>query len=249
MNILDSLKDIVKHTHSLGIIDMVKLNGSATELKIEAIDGDKSVVIYGDMKATIPGLGSTVGISRIPILKGFIDNPMFSGSGAAVTIVSEDKGGNATPTEVKFDDGDGLVANYRFMSETMANDQIKVPAFRGANWDVTIVPEKAKIQNLSYFQNVLGGQEKRFTVVINNGTMEFHVGTGPTDRTKVPFSKNVTGALKSQWSWPLTQVLSILKLTDSAKSATMYFSDMGAMKIEIDSGLGKYSYILPASKA
>lgn len=249
MNILDSLKDIVKHTHGIGIIDMVKLSGTNNELKIEAIDGDKSVVIYGDMRASIPGLDSVVGLSRIPVLKGFIDNPMFSSDNSNVSIVSEQKSGTNTPTEVKFDDGDGLVANYRFMSEAMANDQIKVPAFRGANWDVTIVPEKSKIQNLSYFQGVLGGQEKRFTVVINNGTMEFHVGTGPTDRTKVPFSKNVTGTLKTQWSWPLTQVLSILKLTDSSKSATMHFSDMGAMKVEIDSGLGKYSYILPASKA
>jgi hypothetical protein len=29
----------------------------------------------------------------------------------------------------------------------------------------------------------------------------------------------------------------------------MHFSDSGALKIEIDSGIGKYTYILPAGKA
>jgi hypothetical protein len=28
----------------------------------------------------------------------------------------------------------------------------------------------------------------------------------------------------------------------------MHFSDMGALKIDVDSGIGRYSYILPASK-
>ncbi len=38
--LLDSLKDIVKHTHSLGFVEMVKLIGTATDAKIEAIDAE-----------------------------------------------------------------------------------------------------------------------------------------------------------------------------------------------------------------
>lgn len=249
MNILDGFKDIIKHTSSLGFIDMVKIVGDGTDTKIEAIDADKSVVVYGEMANAITGIDSTVGLSRIPILKGYIDFPLFSADKAKTTIVTETRAGVDVPTEIKFDSGAGHTANYRFMSETMVNDQIKVPPFKGATWNLTVVPEKKKISELAYFQGVLGGFEKRFIVTVDNGTVNFSVGNGPTDRTVVPFATNVTGTMKHQWTWPLAQVLSILKLSESAVSTTMYFSDMGALKIDIDSGLGKYSYILPAGKS
>jgi hypothetical protein len=242
----DALRDIVKHTHGLGFIEMVKLIGSATEAKIETIDGDKSVVIYGDMYQPIKDIDSTVGLSRLAVLKGFMDLHDKS----TVEITTEARANTIVPTEVKFDNGAGFTSNYRFMSETMINENVKVPPFKGAVWNVTITPGKKDIDLLSKIQGNLGGFEKRFTVSVDaKGTLNFSVGSGPTDRSVVPFAKNVTGTLKHQWSWPLTQVLAILKLAEQAASATMYFSDMGALKIEIDSGIGKYSYILPAGKA
>lgn len=249
MNILDSMKDIVKHTSSLGFIDMVKIVGTSGDAKIEAIDADKTVVVFGSMYQPITGLEKTVGLSRMGILKGFIDFPLFATDKAKVEIVCETRNNESIPSEIKFDSGQKHLSNYRFMSETMVNEQIKVPPFKGATWNLTIIPEKKAITNLSYFSGTLGSQEKRFIASVDSeNTLNFAVGTGPTDRTTVPFATNVTGTLKHQWSWPLAQVLSILKLSESADNTTMYFSDMGAMKIEIDSGIGKYSYILPASK-
>lgn len=244
MSILDSMKDIVKHTSSLGFIDMVKIVGSATEAKIEAIDADKTVVIFGDMYQPITDIDSTVGLSRLTVLKGYMDLH----SNSTVDVVKELRGPVEMPVEVKFDNESGSVASYRFMSEAMINEQIKVPPFKGATWNVTIIPEKKNIAELSAYQGILGGFEKRFTVSVDKGTLFFAIGSGPTDRVTVPFAKNVTGTLK-QWSYPLSQVLSILKLADSASAASVKFSDMGAMKIDIDSGLGKYQYIIPAGKS
>lgn len=250
MNILDSLKDIIKHTNSLGFIDMVKIIGTTTDAKIEAIDADKTVVIFGSLYQPITGIDTTVGLSRIAVLKGFIDFPPYSGEKAVTEIVSEMRNGANAPTEIKFSSGGGHLSNYRFMSETMVNEQIKVPAFKGAPWNVTITPEKKKITELSYMLGTLGGFEKRFVVSVDaTDTLIFSVGIGPTDRTILPFAEKVSGTMKHQWSWPLSQVLGILKLTETSASSTMSFSDSGAMKIEIDSGLGKYSYILPAGKA
>jgi len=249
MNILDSLKDIVKHTNSLGFIDMVKIVGTTQNAKIEAIDGDKTVVVYGDMYQPIMGIDTTVGLSRIAILKGYIDFPLFSGDKSTTTVVTENRGNVTLPTEIKFNSGSGHTANYRFMSEMMVNEQIKVPPFKGATWNITVEPEKKKIAELAYFQGVLGGFEKRFTVTVDQGTLNFNVGSGVSDRTVVPFASGVTGSMKHQWTWPLSQVLSILKLSETASTTTMNFSDMGALKIDIDSGIGKYSYILPAGKS
>lgn len=238
------MKDIVKHTHSLGFIEMVKIVGSDKEAKIEAIDADKTVVLYGDLYQPIKDIESTVGLSRLAQLKGFIDLHDKS----VVTVLSETRSGVDSPTGIKFDDGEGEIAEYRFMSETMANEQVKVPPFKGAVWNVTVKPEKKKVDRLSAYQGILGGNEKRFIVSVEKGVLNFAIGSGPADKSNVPFAKDVTGTLKHQWSWPLTQVLSILKLNDT-EDLTMHFSDMGALKIDVDSGTGKYSYILPASKA
>jgi hypothetical protein len=242
MTILDSFKDIVKHTAGLGFIEMVKVIGSDKEAKIEAIDADKTVVIFGDMYQPITDINTTIGLSRLAVLKG----NMEIHSESTIEVVKETKGNVDTPVEIKFDNKAGLVANYRFMSETMINEQIKVPPFRGATWNLTITPTKKAINTLSTYMGILGGFEKRFIVSIEKGTLYFSIGNGPTDRATVPFATGVTGTLK-QWSYPLSQVLSILKLADAA-DCKMNFSDMGALKIDIDSGIGKYSYIVPAGK-
>jgi len=243
--LLDAFKDIIKHTSSLGFIEMVKVIGTSATTKFETKDVDNTVIIFGEMYQPIPGIDSTLGLSRLAVLKGYIS--MHEGSD--VNISTEQRAGVSVPTEIIFDNKDGFVSNYRFMSESMINEQVKVPPFKGATWDVVTVPTKPAISMLNDNAGVLGTFEKRFIVSVDKGTLKFNIGSGPTDRTTVPFAKNVTGTLKHQWSYPLAQVLSILKLTDSAASSTMSFSDQGALKIDIDSGIGKYSFILPAGKA
>ncbi len=242
--ILDQFKDIVKHTASLGFIDVVKVIGTPTGTKIEAIDADKTVVIFAEMYQPIAGVDSTVGLSRMTQLKGFIDLHANS----TVEVVQEERGGVMVPSELKFDNGEGEVAMYRFMSEAMANEQIKVPPFLGASWAFSIKPEKKKIDRLNSYSGILGGFEKRFIASTKGDQLNFSIGSGPTDRSNIPFASGITGSLANKWSWPLTQMLSILKLNDS-EDVTMYFTDAGAIKVDIDSGLGKYSYILPAMKA
>jgi len=244
--LLDALKDIVKHTSSLGFIEMVKLIGTPADLKIETMDADKSVIIYGSMYQPEAGIESTIGLSRLAVLKGYIGLHDES----AVSIITETRSGSVVPTELLFDDGKDSLANYRFVSETMINEQIKVPVFKGASWDVVFAPTKLAITKLSDNYGILGGFEKRFIVSVDaKGTVKFNIGSGPTDRVSVPFATGVTGTLKHQWTYPLSQVLAVLKLTDTASTSTMHFSDSGALKIEIDSGIGKYTYILPAGKA
>lgn len=244
MNILDALKDIVKHTGSLGFIDAVKVIGTATDAKIETKDADSTVIIFGNLKDPIAGIESTIGLARLAILKGTIG--MHEGS--KVSIVNETRGTVSYPAEILFDNNNEFLSHYRFMAESMINEYIKVPPFKGATWNITITPLKNAINRLSESYGVLGAFEKRFTVEVKKGILKFNIGRGAADNHSVPFATDVVGELKHQWTYPLAQTLSILKLADTSAVATMSFSDMGAMKIDIDSGLGKYSYILPAGK-
>lgn len=245
MSILSSLKDIVNYVGGVSSVEMIKVIGTDTTARVEAIDPDKTVVIFGDLMQPITDIDCTVGLSRISVLKGYMDLHESSN----VDVLKENRAGADVPVEVRFDDGAGTVANYRFMSEAMANEQIKVPPFKGATWNVSFTPERNNINKLAAYQGILGGFEKRFIVSFTGSTLNFVIGAGPTDRVNVPFATNVTGTLKSAWSYPLAQVLSILKLGDAKDTIVMNFSDMGALKIDITSAMGKYSYVLPASKA
>jgi len=57
------------------------------------------------------------------------------------------------------------------------------------------------------------------------------------------FQSDVKGKLKSTWSWPVQQVMSILNLSGDK---TVKIADAGAMMITVDSGMAEYNYILPA---
>ena len=62
---------------------------------------------------------------------------------------------------------------------------------------------------------------------------------------KRTFAQNVNGELNEGYAWPLAQVLAILKLGMSG-TCVMQISSRGALQISVDSGIGKYDYILPA---
>ena len=85
MNILDSMKDIVKHTSGLGVLDMVKIVGEKDAARVESIDTDKTVVLFGEMYGPIADLDTTIGLSRLQILRGYMDLH----NGSTVSVVKE----------------------------------------------------------------------------------------------------------------------------------------------------------------
>ena len=44
----DILQDIVKHTHGLGFLDLVKITGSESETAIDSMAEDRSVILQGN---------------------------------------------------------------------------------------------------------------------------------------------------------------------------------------------------------
>jgi len=62
------------------------------------------------------------------------------------------------------------------------------------------------------------------------------------------FAQNVAGKLDRGWTWPVAQILSILKIAD-VNNTKMSLSNEGAIQITLDSGLATYKYIIPAQAA
>lgn len=241
------ISDILRHTHGLGFIDMIKIVSDDKQTLIEAMDENKTVVFHGKLKTPLDEIQGTVGLSRMAVLQGYLKFPPFMADDATIEIVTQERGGEHLPSEILFKTKNNHTASYRFMHKDIAEEQIKVPPFKGVAWDVVVTPSEANLKDLTYFNGVLGAFEPIFTAKVDDKDLNLYIGSGPTDRAVVPFTKNVDGELTGNRSnWPLIQTLAILKLADKAGDCTMSFSSKGALKIEMTTPLGEYEYILPA---
>ena len=86
-------------------------------------------------------------------------------------------------------------------------------------------------------------EESVFQVKTDSNNLVVYFGDANTHAGNFIFETNIKGKLKQLWSWPISQVISILNL-DGDK--VMKISDQGAMMITVNSGLASYDYILPA---
>lgn len=245
--IADIFRDVLKHTFNTGHMDMVKLSSVDGNIVVEAKVPDHSIVLTGVVPTSIDKLDGVVGLSRMQILKGFLALDCFNEDGARVTVATQMKGESSVPAELLFaSKGNRVIGTYRFMSPEVAEDQIKIPPFKGAVWDVEIVPTTVGMREFTSMNNILSSYEEDFTVKTNGTALEFFVGSAASSQAKITFATGITGSLKHAWAWPLSQVMAILKLYDTSKTFTMAFSSQGALKITVDSGIGIYEYILPA---
>ncbi len=239
------LNDVLAQTHGLGFIEMMKIDSDSKGTKIAAIDDAKTVVIYGTLNAPMTELDGVVGLSRMAVLQGYLKFPPFTNSTSTIEIKTTQRDGVDVPTEVSFVSTDGHESSYRFMHKDVVEEQIKVPSFNGATWDVVITNTDDLMKDLSYFNGVLGSFEPVFTAKTDGTDLNFYIGSGATDRATVPVAKGVNGTLTGA-TWPLVEVLAILKLASKADDCTLSFSNKGVLKIEMETQLGKYEYLLPA---
>jgi|TARA_R110001592_G_scaffold132997_14_gene348070 hypothetical protein len=244
--IKDVLKDVLKHTHGLGIFEMVKMTGTVDGTEIETVDPDKTVILKGVTVNPVPDfVDATVGLSRMGVLQGYLQYPGFDDADATVKIDTQERNGETIPVEVSFEAQDGNDAHYRFMLSDVINQQLKEIKFKGAEFDINIVPTAKNLKDLGYFNSVLGSFEANFSPKTNGTDLFFHIGDGVSDRTKIHVSNTIEGSITRDWRWPLDIVLKILRLGDNA-TCVMSINDQGLLQIKVDSGLGVYTYLLPA---
>ena len=242
----DIFKDVLKHTHSLGIFEMVKITGTLDETVLESVDPDKTVIFKGRLKNPVPDfVDSTIGLSRMGVLDGSLKYPGFSDDNATVSIIKQDRNGVEVPVEIEFKSPDGTDAHYRFMLADVINQQLKAIKFKGAEFDIEFVPTPQNLKDLTYWNGVLGAYEQNFTPKTDGTSLWFNIGDGVSDRTQVKISDDIGGSITHDWKWPLDIVLKILRLGDNG-IATLSINNQGLLQIVVDSGLGEYTYLLPA---
>lgn len=242
--LIDNILDILKHTSDLGIFSVLKIYSDETATHIEALSDDTSVNLKGTLKTKLDDFGtSAVGMNRLSVIYGYANFPGYSKSGTAkLTINKKDFSGNSIPEEMIFSTGEGFRGVYRFMSPIAISDLV-VRSVPISKWNVVVKPSMTALNDLRYMKGVLGSYESTFSVRMDEGTLNFAIGQSSGDRTIFPFAKNVEGSLNSNWTYKLKDIISVLKLADT-DDTTMYISERGFIKLEMNSGFGTYSYTL-----
>lgn len=244
MEIKDVLLDIVKHTSGLGIIENIKVTSTDGTTRLAAMDADKTVILSASLHDEVPEFAGEFGMGNLSLLSSLTKLSNYQGGDADIHVERRERNGEELPTTLVFKDADGNRDQYRFMSKEIVDQAMKVATFRGANWNVTVEPAAKRIAQLSEVAGIYAGINPSFAVTTDDGKLVFEVGSAEGGMLgRRVFAENIEGEMGTKWSWPLQTFLSIIKL---GGTVVVRFSDQGACQIDVDSGIGTYSYILPA---
>lgn len=240
----DILKNIVQYTYGINKVDLLKITGSDTETLINAISEDKTVIIEGRFKAPISEFVGVCGVPNLARLNTILNIDEYrEGAQISMTYKRDDETGENLLSGIHFENKHGDFKNdYRLMNSRVVNEKLKGVKFRGVKWNVDIEPTVLGLQRLKA-QASANSDEANFMAKTENGALKFFFGDPANNAGSFVFEPNVSGTLSKPWLWPVNTVITILNLPGDK---TFKFSDEGAAKITVDSGIADYDYIIPA---
>ncbi len=239
--IKDILKDIVAHTHSLGL-SLVKVTGDNTTTAIEALADNKEIILQAEAGNAVPEFNGTFGLPDLSKLDHHLKNPEYKDD-AEIKVVWEVRNGEDQPVMIHFENAAGDYKNdYKLMGTALINEKLKTVKFKGANWQIEFEPTVTAITRFK-LQDAANSDETIFMVKTENDVLKFYFGDSNTHEGSFIFHTGITGKLRQNWTYPIKRFISILSL-DGDK--TVKFSDDGVALITVDSGIAKYNYFIPA---
>jgi hypothetical protein len=243
----DILQDIVSHTQNLGFLTTVKVTGTDKGTTINSMADDRSVIMDAETAAPYPDMIGVFGMPQLNKLKYLLDGDVYKDD-AKITITTAERNGETLPVGLHFENKDSDFKNdYRFMNSEIINEKMKTVKFRGVKWDVEVEPTVEAVKRFN-FQAGANSEHPTFLAKTDGGNLKFIFGDVSTHGGEFIFAQNVAGKLDRGWTWPVAQILSILKIAD-VNNTKMSLSNEGAIQITLDSGLATYKYIIPAQAA
>lgn len=239
----DYLLDLIQHTQGLGVVDLVKIDGTDTETKVSAYADDRSVVVTGVLNTPISEFKGIFGMPNLTKLKTILGFDDLYDDKAIINVTTKDVDGTQIPSAIHFETATGdFVNDYRLMAKNIVEDKVKAVTFKGTKWDVEFEPTTAGILRLKK-QASANSEELTFTTKTDGTDLKIFFGDPSTHSGNFVFQQDVTGTLTRPWNWPVKVFLAIMDLPGDK---TVRFADAGAAEIVVDSGLATWTYLLPA---
>lgn len=240
----DFLKDLIDHTHGLGVIELLKVSGTDKETNFNAVAENKTVIISGSFKNPIADFAGTFGMPNLGKLKTILGFDLYD-ENAVINVTKQNRDGVDTPTTIHFQTQAGdFVNDYRLMSKVIVEEKVKTVSFKGAAWGVEFEPTIAGIQKLKK-QAQANSEEEHFIMKTDGTDLKIYFGDPSTHSGNFVFQAGVTGSVTGKnFSWPVKEFIGIMDLVGDK---TVRVSDAGATEIVVDSGIATYRYLLPAN--
>lgn len=244
MAMKDYIKDLTTNVVSTGFFDKIKISADDKEIKVEALEKGKEVILKGKFNEPIADLKGEFGLSNLSLLQTITSDPEFSSTDSTMTVEYETKNAERIPSEISYQNKSKSHINYRFMSKQLIPDQ---PTFTEPKWDLVITPTRANTQQFSWVANGLAVYEQFFIPKVIDNELRFFIGdnTASTQRGGVVFATNIKQSFSCDYKWKIQQIQAILKIGDNC-DCEMALSSKGAIQITLNTGIGTYKYIFPA---
>ena len=95
----DHLLDIVKNTHGLGGISLVKVIGTDTDTAIESLAEDRSVIVQGKLNSPVAEFIGTFGMPNLDKLNIILGISEYK-ENAKITLTTQDRNGRSEERRV-----------------------------------------------------------------------------------------------------------------------------------------------------
>lgn len=238
----DFLQDLIQHTYNLGVVELVKITGTDTTTRIDAIAEDRTVIISGAFNTPVADMTGVFGMPNMGKLKTILSFDDYDAN-SNITVIKETRNNEDVPTSIHFEtQGKDFVNDYRFMNKEMVESKVKNVTFKGATWNVEFEPATASIQRLKK-QASANSEQETFSTKTDGNNLKIYFGDPSTHSGNFVFHAGITGKMTKAWQWPVKVFLSIMDLPGKK---TVKISDQGVTEIVVDSGFATYTYYIPA---
>ena len=166
----DYLLDIVKHTHSLGFISLVKVTGTDKTTSFEGLAEDRSVILQATTKTPVADFMGTFGMPNLDKLGVILRIPEYA-EDAKISLNKQDRNGESVPVGIAFENAGGDFKNdYRFMASEIINEKLKTVKMRDVNWGIEFQPTIASIQRFKFMISA-NSEETTFIAKTEDGNL------------------------------------------------------------------------------
>lgn len=237
------LQDLVRCTSGIEFA-VIRVEGDSKSTKYQSVSEDRTVIMTASTESPVDDFSGIFGLSNLALLAGLVGSKSFKGDDATVKVNVENRQGKDVPVSFVFDNDSGMHGVYRLMSEQGIPAQ---PKFAGTTYVVEIdEPSRQKISEFAEMASLFATQEEKFTPKIVNDDLIFAIGdeNSTSHAASVKFASKVGSGYNGGFTWPTSQVLTILKLADNSNSSLSLSND-GILKIDIDTGIAKYEFLFP----
>lgn len=239
----DYLLDIVKATTSLGgQLTGVRVEGTDKETKIESVNGDRTLIMLATANAPVEEFKGLFGIPNLTKLGDILNFEEYKD--AKGEIVYSDRGGEKTPTTIRFTNADGDFTNeHRLVNHVVVQEKMKSVSIKKLpEWVIEFEPVPSVLSRLAFQSNLLNENEG-VTLYQEDDKLMARIGDNANHLGQFVMA---SGFAKKKFTvesmWVVKQILPILKLSAGAGHSKVRLSNNNLMEIEIDTGLINYRY-------